>query len=291
MQGAVGQLVPIETVALSGLPLSPWTRRTRCCGQPARQPGAPPQFHGSPPSAGTNNRTGVRRAPLASARAAAVHADTSPSPFVPPAIDRVDTAPAVVARRLAPLFFASGTAALIYQLGWQRLLFTAVGVDIESITIVVSVFMLGLGLGALLGGQLADRHPQRALIFFAAAECAIGLFGWFSPELLRACAQMLVMAPRAVVAVANFGLLLLPTCLMGATLPILVAHLTRLYGNVGQSIGLLYQANTLGAAVGVALFGFLWFLLFDLDTAIRFAAVLNLAIAATTALWARRAHG
>jgi len=197
---------------------------------------------------------------------------------------------AAVSARLVPLFFASGTAALIYQLCWQRLLFTAVGVDIESITIVVSVFMLGLGLGALVGGQLADRLPKQALAFFAASELAIGLFGWFSPDLLRGTAQALAMAPREVVAAASFALLLLPTCLMGATLPILVAHLSRRFGNVGHAIGLLYQVNTLGAAIGVALIGFVWFLLFELDAAIRFAAVLNITISMITVVWLKSRH-
>lgn len=196
-----------------------------------------------------------------------------------------------VTHRLAPLFFASGAAALVYQVCWQRLLFAAVGADIESITIVVSVFMLGLGLGALAGGQLADHHPTRALGLFAAAELGIGVFGWFSPDLLRATAEVLIAAPRLVVAVANFGLLLIPTCLMGATLPILVSHVTRQFGNVGRSVGLLYQANTLGAAVGVAVIGFLWFLLFELDAAIRFAATLNLLISGATILWLHRRHG
>ena len=59
--------------------------------------------------------------------------------------------------RLVLLFFVSGIAALIYQVCWQRLLFQAFGVDIESVTIIVSTFMLGLGLGALAGGQLSDR--------------------------------------------------------------------------------------------------------------------------------------
>jgi predicted membrane-bound spermidine synthase len=195
---------------------------------------------------------------------------------------------ALITRRLAPAFFASGVAALIYQICWQRLLFTSLGVDIESVTVIVSVFMLGLGLGALAGGQLADRLPRQALLLFALAEALIGLYGWFSPELLRGAATLLIEQPRGTVAVANFLLLLPSTCLMGATLPILVAHVTRVYGNVGQAIGLLYQANTLGAAIGVALVGFVWFLLFDLDAAIRFAALLNLAVSALTLRWLLR---
>ena len=89
------------------------------------------------------------------------------SPFAAPDLPREIT------QRLAPLFFVSGAAALIYQVCWQRLLFTALGVDMESVTLIVSVFMLGLGLGALLGGQLADRFPGRALGLFAAAELGI----------------------------------------------------------------------------------------------------------------------
>lgn len=196
-------------------------------------------------------------------------------------------APAAI-RRLAPLFFVSGAAALVYQVCWQRLLFTTVGVDIESITIVVSVFMLGLGLGALAGGQLADRFPDSALRLFAAAEMGIGLFGWFSPGLLRAVGAAFVDAPHALVAVVNFAVLLVPTSLMGATLPILVSHVTRRWHNVGRSIGLLYQVNTIGAALGVAVVGFVWFLWFDLDEAIRFAAKLNFTAALLTLLWMRR---
>lgn len=194
------------------------------------------------------------------------------------------------ARRLAPLFFVSGMAALVYQVCWQRLLFTAFGVDLDSITIIVSVFMMGLGLGALLGGELADRRPGLTLLFFAAAELGIGVFGWFSPDLIRATGSLFVQAPHWQVAIANFVLLLLPTCLMGATLPILVAHVTRLWGNVGKSVGMLYQVNTFGAAFGVAIVGFVWFLFFELDTAIRAAAVLNILVSIITVIGVKR-HG
>jgi hypothetical protein len=201
----------------------------------------------------------------------------------------LQTGDAVVAR-LAPLFFVSGVAALVYQVCWQRLLFAAFGVDIDSVTIIVSVFMLGLGLGALAGGSLADRRPDLTLRFFAVAELGIGAFGLFSPELIRAVGDRFVSAPHWEVAVANFVLLLFPTCLMGATLPVLVAHVTRLWGNVGRSIGTLYQFNTFGAACGVAIVGFGWMLFFELDAAIRMAAALNIAVSVLTFAWVRR-HG
>ena len=64
---------------------------------------------------------------------------------------------------LCVLFFFSGFPALIYQLTWQRQLFLIFGVNIESVTIVVTAFMLGLGLGSLAGGWLSDRRGISAL--------------------------------------------------------------------------------------------------------------------------------
>jgi len=61
-------------------------------------------------------------------------------------------------RVLCVLFFFSGFPALIYQLTWQRALFRIFGVNIESVTVVVAAFMLGLGLGSLLGGELSKRQ-------------------------------------------------------------------------------------------------------------------------------------
>jgi predicted MFS family arabinose efflux permease len=54
-------------------------------------------------------------------------------------------------------FLFSGCAALIYQVSWQRALYGLIGVDMDSITIIVSVFMLGIGLGGMLGGWLSDQ--------------------------------------------------------------------------------------------------------------------------------------
>ena len=54
---------------------------------------------------------------------------------------------------VAAIFVLSGFAALVYQVAWQRALFTIYGVDVESATVVVTAFMLGLGLGSLAGGE------------------------------------------------------------------------------------------------------------------------------------------
>lgn len=60
---------------------------------------------------------------------------------------------------LSILFFISGSAGLIYQVAWQRVLYTAFGSGIESVSIIVAAFMSGLGIGALTGGRLADLFP------------------------------------------------------------------------------------------------------------------------------------
>src|ERR1700736_5900935 len=80
-------------------------------------------------------------------------------------------------RLLCVLFFFSGFPALIYQLTWQRALFRIFGVNIESVTIIVTAFMLGLGIGSLAGGWLSQRSRIALLPLLAAIELATAAFG------------------------------------------------------------------------------------------------------------------
>ena len=185
---------------------------------------------------------------------------------------------------LATVFFFSGVAALLYQICWQRLLFLSFGIDIESVTIIVSTFMLGLGLGALAGGFLADRFPTRLVACFALFELGIGVFGLSSAAAIGVVASAFVEAPRATVAAANFAVLLVPTSLMGATLPVLTAEAVRRHGGVGRAIGRLYFANTAGAAAGALFLGTGGFAWLGLREVIVVAASINLAIAAIVAV-------
>ncbi|HVY07860.1 MAG TPA: fused MFS/spermidine synthase [Burkholderiales bacterium] len=180
---------------------------------------------------------------------------------------------------LLGLFFLSGLAALSYQVTWQRLLFTAFGVDIESVTIVVSVFMFGLGAGALAGGAVADRFAGHLLRLFAMVEMAIGAFGLLSPALIEILNDALAGSSRAVAAVGSFAVLAVPTILMGATLPVLVTHVNRTNANIGEAVGRLYFANTAGAAAGAFLTGYWFLLVTDLHGVIRIAATINIAVA------------
>jgi len=150
---------------------------------------------------------------------------------------------------LTLLFFVSGCSAILYELVWQRTLFAVVGINIEAVTLIVTEFMLGLGIGSLFGGWLSQIARSRSLYWFAGIELAIGLFGAVSLPVLRTVGAWTVQAPPIVMPLTTFVLLAVPTLAMGATLPLLVNYRVRRSGNVGYSVGSLYFVNTLGAAV------------------------------------------
>ena len=190
--------------------------------------------------------------------------------------------------RVAAAFFLSGFAALVYQVAWQRLLFVVVGVDIESVTIIVSTFMLGLGIGAALGGILADRFPQRILLAFCLFESGIAAYGLISVDLLTSSGYLFTGLSHSAAALLCFALLLLPTVCMGATLPMLIAHAFKTSGNVGMSTGTLYFINTLGAAIGALAVGFFLLYWLDIPQTVGVAASMNLAasaLVATALVW------
>lgn len=179
---------------------------------------------------------------------------------------------------LAAIFFISGFSALIYQVSWQRLLFTGFGVDLTSITLIISVFMMGLGIGAFFGGRIADKFSQKIILIFCLVELFIGLFGLVSYYLILGLQSVLIQASLPVLSVFTFLLLLLPTFLMGLTLPLLTGYFNQFIDNIGQSIGTLYFYNTLGAAMGALATGFILFNYLTLSQTIQLAAIFNIVI-------------
>ncbi|MGA8883147.1 MAG: fused MFS/spermidine synthase [Acinetobacter sp.] len=180
---------------------------------------------------------------------------------------------------LAAIFFISGFSALIYQVCWQRLLFTGFGVDLTSITVIVSIFMAGLGVGAYFGGRIADKFGPHLLIVFCLVELGIGCFGLVSASLINFTQHVFINSSLFTLSVITFLLLIFPTFLMGATLPVLTSFFNRYIANVGESIGTLYFYNTLGAAAGALTTGFILFNYLTLSQTIYFAASLNIFIA------------
>jgi spermidine synthase len=185
------------------------------------------------------------------------------------------------------LFFFSGFPALIYQIVWQRALFLIYGVNVESVAVVVAAFMLGLGLGSLLGGQLSVMFPQHAIILFGVAELGIAIFGLKSLDLFHWAAKYTAGASLGHTVIFSLLLLLIPTMLMGATLPLLVTHLVRTSKDVGHSVGTLYFVNTLGSAVACYFAAILLMRSFGQSGSVSLAACINTLVGASAFLYGR----
>ena len=179
---------------------------------------------------------------------------------------------------LVALFFISGFSALIYQVSWQRLLFTGFGVDLTSITVIISIFMLGLGIGAFFGGRIADRFPKKIILLFCCIELLIGIFGFMSYWAIHWLQEIMIHSSMFIMIFGVFLLLLIPTFLMGSTLPLLTAFFNHHISNIGESIGQLYFYNTLGAAMGALSTGFILFNFLTLSQTLMLAASFNILI-------------
>ncbi len=182
------------------------------------------------------------------------------------------------------LFFVSGLPALIYQTVWQHALFTLFGVNIEAVTMVVTAFMLGLGLGSLLGGHLTRSQRLPLLALFGVAELLIALYGFFSLRIFKGAAELTAGGGALQTGLVAFGLVVAPTMLMGATLPILVAHTVRRSRNVGASVGALYAANTFGSAAACFCVGLVLMRWLGQTKAVALAATLNVVVGTTVLL-------
>ncbi len=207
----------------------------------------------------------------------ATPAPAEPSPTIAPSLEsRADRAWIYYL-----LFFLSGFPALLYQIVWQRALFTLFGVDVESVTMVVTVFMLGLGLGSLAGGALSSRRGIRLLAAFGAVELSIGAFGLGSLWLFHRVASFTAGGSLLTTGLVAFALLLIPTVLMGSTLPLLSEHFVRRSGNVGESVGLLYGVNTFGSGIACLLAAWCLMRWLGESGSVRLAVCFNLLVGST----------
>lgn len=163
------------------------------------------------------------------------------------------------------LFLASGVSGLIYEVVWLRFLTLVFGVTIYAVSTVLTVFMGGLALGGYLAGRIADRL-RRPLRVYGLVEVGIGLSALLTPPafgLLNSVYRALYPAlPQDLTSLSlvRFVLacliLLVPTTLMGATLPIVVRSSLGRSGSLGTNLSLLYASNTAGGIAGAYLAGF-----------------------------------
>lgn len=171
------------------------------------------------------------------------------------------------------LFFLSGISALVYEIVWTRMLTLVFGHTMYSVSIVLAAFMAGLGFGSYLWGHAIDRmfsvegagHHDPLLVYgkieiLIAATAAILslLFANFA----SVYSWLIIWIPNhtvwieAVKGVLAFALMFVPATLMGATLPIVSKYYVTDNTKLDSQVGYLYAINTLGAALGCLLTGF-----------------------------------
>ena len=190
---------------------------------------------------------------------------------------------------LFAVFAVTGFSALTLQVVWQRVISLHAGVDLFSFTTVVAAFLAGLGLGSLLGGVLADRlGPRRSLLAFAGSNAGIGVFAWFSLWLFYDVYRSAVPHLDGTLAAFafHFALLIVPTTLMGLSLPLVSKGVVDRIDEAGPLVGRLYAVNTLGAGLGAGISG--WILIGSLGFVgvVRLAGTLNvLAAVSVVTLW------
>lgn len=188
--------------------------------------------------------------------------------------------------RPAALLFLSGSAALVFQVLWIKQLSLVVGVEVSAIAGAVSAFFLGLALGGWRLGRLADRQ-RRPVRFYALLETAVAV-SCVAVTLALAHSAALFVAVESFSPLAAWlmiGLMLVvPSFLMGGTLPVLLRAVHRQDAGVSRRGGVLYAANTCGAILGAVLPAFFLIPRFGVQGAAYAAASLN--VLAALGAWA-----
>jgi len=185
------------------------------------------------------------------------------------------------------LFFCSGVCALVYQVMWLRLLALVFGVTVYAASTVLAGFMAGLGVGSFVAGRLSSRIT-RPLVAFGVAEALVGVTAFVSPVILDGLTRVWVSVhpslPDSLAAITvirflvAFLVLIVPTSLMGATLPLVIKSAVARQERIGGRIGLLYAINTTGAIVGALVAGFYLISEVGVELSFRLAAIGNIVI-------------
>jgi spermidine synthase len=183
------------------------------------------------------------------------------------------------------MYTLSGAAGLMYEVAWTRLLTLELGHTVAAASTVLAAFMGGLAIGAWAAGHARSRSRQSLLRTYAVLEIMIAVAALLVPIVLRASIPLLAWAYAdgeaatrfAVIRIAlSFLLIGLPSAAMGATFPIIASAVARSV----RDAGILYAANTAGAATGAIAAGFWLIPSFGLNATTWTGVALNLAAAA-----------
>jgi spermidine synthase len=187
------------------------------------------------------------------------------------------------------IFFLSGSAGLIYEVVWSRLLKEVFGVTAYAVAVVLATYLGGLALGAWALGSKVDRRP-RPLRFYGQLEICIGVLALLGAPLLRffepidrLAATHFAPDSLALIAIrlALSSLVILPpTFAMGATLPAMTKAMVPRLGRLSRELAFLYALNTAGAVVGCLIAGVFLIRAIGVHPSLWLAALLNFAVGA-----------
>jgi spermidine synthase len=185
---------------------------------------------------------------------------------------------------------------LVYQVVWVRELVLVFGATTFAVSTVLTAFMGGLALGSFYFGRRSEKI-DRPLRLYGILEIAIGLYGLAVPFIFALLPGLyhpfwqwfhLSFFALSIVRFAFAALvLILPTALMGATLPVLSNFYARDIGRVGLRVGSLYALNTFGAVLGASITGFLLIPVFGMRATTAVAAAINIMLGAVSLYVAR----
>ncbi len=202
-------------------------------------------------------------------------------------------------RILFGLFFLSGFSSLVYQVVWTRMAFASFGIISPVLSVVISMFMLGLSIGSWAGGRWIDslirKTGRSAILFYALAELMIGVSAFAVPRLF-AVGERLLLATGEMDSISYLSwsaivlaISILPWCLcMGATFPFMMAFVREKDERSAGSFSFLYVANVLGAMTGTLLTAFALVELFGFRKTLWIAAIGNFVIAGVSGFFASK---
>ena len=195
-------------------------------------------------------------------------------------------------------FIVSGATGLIYEVLWARMLGLVFGATTLAVSTVLAAFMGGLALGSALAGRLASRI-RKPLATYGWIEIGIAAYALLVPFLFRLIDHVYVLIWQQFQPgffafslwrfVLSSLVLLVPTTLMGATLPVLAAALVHSSGRNSNSVTRLYACNLAGAILGTLLAGFVLLPELGVRTTILVAAILNVVVGVIAIVLQRRA--
>jgi spermidine synthase len=186
------------------------------------------------------------------------------------------------------IYFLSGPCALINEVVWVRLLKLTIGNTVYATSIVVSVFLGGLAIGSLIMSKYAD-NISKPIRLYALLETFVAMFTLLVPHVLKIGDQGYVWFYRhynptnaqllIVQAIISSIIILIPTIMMGSTLPLLARFVTSSERETGRLVGKLYAFNTLGAAIGCYMAGFVLIRSFGVMGTLYAASSINVLVA------------